>query len=75
MSRRLLERDTELTCLAGLMEGARNGRGSVDLVHGEAGIGKTSLVDAFCRRQRGVRILRGACDALFTPRPWGRCVK
>ena len=49
------------------------GRGRVVFVAGEAGIGKTSLVRAFCdgftaRR----RVLEGACDPLFAPRPWGR---
>ena len=41
------------------------------LVVGEAGLGKTALVNAFCRRQRGVSVLRGLCDALSTPRPLG----
>jgi predicted ATPase len=38
---------------------------------GDAGLGKTALVNAFCRRQRGVNVLRGLCDALTTPRPLG----
>jgi hypothetical protein len=42
------------------------------LVGGEAGIGKTSLVRAFCDRHGGdARALWGACDALRTPRPLG----
>jgi DNA-binding CsgD family transcriptional regulator len=39
------------------------------LVAGEAGIGKTSLVQEFSRQQRETRVLWGVCDALFTPRP------
>ena len=46
-------------------------RGRLMLVSGEAGIGKTSLVQAFCGRVRGVRVLSGACDALHTPRVLG----
>ena len=42
------------------------------LVGGEAGIGKTSLVRAFCDRHGAdARFLWGACDALRTPRPLG----
>ncbi|MBW8482300.1 ATP-binding protein [Actinomadura parmotrematis] len=44
--------------------------GRVVLVSGEAGIGKTALVRAFCE-QDGRRALWGACDALSTPRPLG----
>jgi predicted ATPase len=36
------------------------------------GVGKTALVRRFCDSRRGsARILSGACDALFTPRPLG----
>ena len=42
------------------------------LVGGEAGIGKTALLRRFCDEHRSsTRILWGACDALFTPRPLG----
>jgi len=43
------------------------------LVAGEAGVGKTSLVRAFCdgAMDEGVRVWWGACDALTTPRPLG----
>ena len=42
------------------------------LIAGEAGIGKTALVEQFvCQHEPRARILRGACDALFTPRPLG----
>jgi DNA-binding CsgD family transcriptional regulator/tetratricopeptide (TPR) repeat protein len=43
--------------------------GCVALVAGEAGIGKTALVQEFSRRQSETRVLWGACDALFTPQP------
>ena len=42
------------------------------LVGGEAGIGKTALLRRYCDEHRSsTRILWGACDALFTPRPLG----
>jgi hypothetical protein len=43
---RLLERDSELAELVGAVDAAREGRGGLILVSGEAGIGKTSLLQA-----------------------------
>ena len=38
----------------------------------DAGIGKTALVEEFVQRHdMKARVLWGACDALFTPRPLG----
>jgi DNA-binding CsgD family transcriptional regulator len=46
--------------------------GRLVFVAGEAGGGKTALLRRFCDERRGSpRILWGACDALFTPRPLG----
>ena len=68
----LLERQAFLEQLDGFLASAREGRGSLVLVGGEAGIGKTSLVRAFCDRHGGdARALWGACDALRTTRPLG----
>jgi hypothetical protein len=40
------------------------------LLRGEAGIGKTAVVQRFCEEQRASsRILWGACESLFTSRP------
>ena len=51
---------------------AHDGIGSVVLVSGEAGIGKTSVVRAFRRRAGGrARMLTGACDDLLSPRTLG----
>ncbi len=44
--------------------------GRVAVVAGEAGIGKTSLLKAWCAAS-GRRVLWGSCDALRTPRPLG----
>ena len=65
----LLEREDAIRGLTGWLEEAATGRGRLVLIGGDAGVGKTSLLDAFCDRRQ--RILRGACDALLTPRPLG----
>jgi DNA-binding CsgD family transcriptional regulator/tetratricopeptide (TPR) repeat protein len=68
----LLERDAEVGALLEAVAAARAGRGSVVLVSGEAGIGKSSLVHEFLGRlDRGVRMLVGACDDLRTRRALG----
>jgi DNA-binding CsgD family transcriptional regulator len=69
----LLERAGQLATLdAALADVDRRARGRLVFIGGEAGVGKTALVRAFCASQpHGVRILVGACDALFTPRPLG----
>src|SRR5215204_1183484 len=72
MTAGLLERYAELRRLRETLRGAGQGRGSVVLVSGEAGIGKTSLVRAFAREAAGrARVLAGACDDLVTPRTLG----
>ena len=65
----LLERDGCLADLAQWRIAALEHGGSVVLVGGEAGIGKTALLREFCARQRDMRVLWGGCDDLFTPRP------
>jgi DNA-binding CsgD family transcriptional regulator/tetratricopeptide (TPR) repeat protein len=65
----LLERTRCLADLAEWLAAAAERSGCIALVAGEAGIGKTSLLQEFVKQQRGTRVLWGACDALFTPRP------
>jgi DNA-binding CsgD family transcriptional regulator len=68
----LLERDTHLAHLEEHRRLAAAGHGRVVLVGGEAGVGKTALVDAFARRAaEAAGVLRMSCDALSTPSPLG----
>lgn len=72
MGRELLERDRELDALRSAARDAAAGRGRVVLIHGEAGIGKSSLAHALrADAPEGVRVLLGSCDAMTTPRPLG----
>lgn len=69
---KLLERNHFLDELAAVVANLAGGKGRTVLITGEAGIGKTSLVEEFVDAQKaGVNIYIGACDALFTPRPLG----
>ncbi|MEU6357457.1 AAA family ATPase [Streptomyces sp. NPDC047072] len=68
----ILEREPELARLTAAAQEAADGAGSVALVFGEAGIGKSSLVTAVPDRlPRGARVLVGQCDDLATRRPLG----
>ena len=68
----LLERDRPLAELSSAVKRALDHTGSVVAVVGEAGIGKTSLLDELARQVTNrVRVLRAGCEALFTPRPLG----
>ena len=64
----LVEREPALTALEEHFEAG----GRLVLIGGEAGVGKTALVRALAARMDGhARVLWGACDPLFTPRPLG----
>lgn len=66
----LFERAGFLAMLQAKFSLVADGEGHCVFVSGESGIGKTSLVKAFCKEQKdGCKIYMGACDALFTPRP------
>ena len=68
----LFERDDDLAALNDQWQRARRGHGSMVVVTGEPGAGKTSLVQAFVDRSLdGSPVLWGACDPLSTPRPLG----
>ena len=68
---RLFERGQEGAALAEALDRVRgSGRGDLLLVAGEAGIGKTALVQAFCTAA-DVAVRAGACEPLHTARPLG----
>ena len=64
----LLERDAELGVLEGLVAGLESTGGKVVLVRGEAGIGKSALVNGFAEvRAHQTHVLLGGCDDLLIP--------
>jgi DNA-binding CsgD family transcriptional regulator len=65
----LLERERSLADLTDWLRSAGQTGGGIALLGGEAGIGKTTVLQEFARQQTSVRVLWGACDALYTPRP------
>ena len=68
----LLERDAQITELVALLDATATSGGRVVLVRGEAGIGKTTLINRFADGVAGrARVAVGYCDDLLTPRPFG----
>lgn len=65
----LVEREKEIDGLQACLRDAARGRGSVVLLGGEAGIGKTSLLQTLADRREDAVLWWGACDALQTPHP------
>jgi DNA-binding CsgD family transcriptional regulator len=64
-----LERASALTALRQYAAEARAGTGRVVLVAGEAGVGKSTLLDALRAELADARWCAGACDGQFVPRP------
>ncbi len=72
----LLERSANLKQLETLVAEAQLGRGNVALVSGEAGIGKTVLLDNFiksitAKSKENITVAWGGSDPLLTPRALG----
>src|SRR5580698_1541806 len=67
----LLEREAQLASLGEYAGEARDGDGRMVLVAGEAGVGKSALVEELQRELPEAAWFWGACDGLFTPRPLG----
>jgi DNA-binding CsgD family transcriptional regulator/tetratricopeptide (TPR) repeat protein len=67
----LLEREAQIASLAEYAGEARGGHGRLVLVAGEAGVGKSALVEQAQRDLPAASWFWGACDGLFTPRPLG----
>jgi ABC-type oligopeptide transport system substrate-binding subunit/tetratricopeptide (TPR) repeat protein len=59
----LVGRESDLAKLHACYAAARSGKGSLVLIRGEAGVGKTRLADAWATklRSQGVRVLWGRC--------------
>lgn len=65
----ILEREAQIARLNDRLGVSRSGSGRLVLVAGEAGIGKTALVDAFLSSlPRGTTVLRGGCDPVVPAR-------
>src|SRR3954454_25335931 len=69
----LVGRDREQTILRAALDAALAGRGSLVLVGGEAGIGKTTLAETLCAEatQQGALVLVGRCYDLSETPPYG----
>lgn len=67
----LLERESHLAALCDYAGEARQGEGRLVLISGEAGIGKSALVEQLAEDLPDARWSWGACDGMFTPRPLG----
>jgi DNA-binding NarL/FixJ family response regulator len=65
----LLERGPQLASLLQYAAEARRGDGRLVLVSGEAGVGKSSLVESLEEQLTDASWVWAACDGLFTPRP------
>jgi DNA-binding CsgD family transcriptional regulator/tetratricopeptide (TPR) repeat protein len=68
---RLLERELQLGALHEYAADARRDDGRLVLVSGEAGIGKSSLVEAFVDGLTDIRLAWSSCDGAFTPSALG----
>ena len=73
----LVGRERELDVLRDALDAALAGRGSLVLIGGEAGIGKTALAEALCQEAtgRGALVLVGRCYDLAETPPHGPWVE
>ena len=67
----LLDRETQLASLGKYAAEARQGEGRLVFIAGEAGVGKSALVEEVQRSLPRAAWYWGACDGLFIPRPLG----
>ncbi len=72
MNYELLERDGIIAAISSCVAKASSGDGSIVLISGEAGLGKTTVVLELVKRHaKFARFLIGYCDASNTPQPLG----
>lgn len=75
ISMELLEREAHLSALGGYLDDAAAGSGRLVFVAGEAGAGKTAVVQQFCQSLDAKAVVMvGQCDPLAAPRPLGPLV-
>jgi DNA-binding CsgD family transcriptional regulator len=67
----LLERQRELAALRDGLRQTRGGQGAGFALAGESGTGKSSTIAAALQEEERLRVVRGQCDPLRTPRPLG----
>ena len=60
----LVGRDEQLLALAETFDAVGRGRSTTVLLGGDAGVGKTTLVNAFVAQLAGARVIRGQCVQL-----------
>jgi len=68
---RLIERESQLAALHQYAREASQGQGRLVLISGEAGVGKSVLLEEFAERLSEARWLWAGCDGLFTPAALG----
>src|SRR6476659_2681790 len=68
---RLIERESQLAALHEYAHEASQGQGRLVLVSGEAGVGKSVLLEEFAQDFDEARWLWAGCDGLFTPAALG----
>ena len=68
---RLIERESQLAALHQYASEARQGQGRLVLISGEAGVGKSVLLEEFAQELQDARWLWAGCDGLFTPAALG----
>ena len=68
---RLIERESQLAALHQYAREASQGHGRLVLISGEAGVGKSVLVEEFAEDLDDGRWLWAGCDGLFTPAALG----
>jgi DNA-binding CsgD family transcriptional regulator/tetratricopeptide (TPR) repeat protein len=68
---RLIERESQLAALHQYADEASQRHGRLVLISGEAGVGKSVLLEEFAQGLEDARWLWAACDGLFTPAALG----
>jgi class 3 adenylate cyclase/tetratricopeptide (TPR) repeat protein len=66
----LIGRDAELAAIREALASARAGAGRLITVVGEAGVGKTRLLEALRDEATGLRLLRAVCEAYTAATPY-----